>query len=83
MDVGLVAALNGDAIAESRASRIIVGTDLEVHLADALVRRWGEGTELGSSASWWFHPLLHNLHGPSTGELQESLNRIFSGIPIG
>ena len=78
-----VAALDGNAVAESSATRIIVGTDLEVHLADALAWRWGEGAELGSSAGWWFHPFCHHFHGPSTGELQESLNRIFPGIPIG
>ena len=69
----LVAALNGNAVAESRASGILVGADLEVHLADALAWRWREGTKLCASAGWRFHPLVHNLHGPSTGKLQKSL----------
>ena len=79
----LLAALDRNPVAESSSSGIFVGPDFEVHLADALACWWREGAELCARAGWRFHPLVHNFHGASTGKLQKSLNRIFTGLSIG
>ena len=56
-----VAALNGNAVTESSGGGIVVGSDPEIHLADAFARHLREGAEHPAGARGRLQLLIGHL----------------------
>ena len=71
-----VAALNGDPVTESSGLWILVGTDPEIHLADALARHLLEGAEHATGAQGRLQFFIGHLAVAAVAEFEEGWIRI-------
>ena len=71
-----VAALNGNAVTESSGLWILVGADLEIHLADALTRHLLEGAEHPAGAHGRLQLFISHLAVAAVAEFEEGLNGV-------
>ena len=75
-----VAALNGNAVTESSGGGIVVGSDPEIHLADALARHLREGAEHATRAHGRLKFFISHLAVAAVAEFEEGLDRIAAGV---
>ena len=80
-----IAGLHRDPVIESGTSRILIGSDFEIHLVYNLASDRGEWTKLCSDAHLRFHGLIHDFQIAAISELEIRLDwisprRTFGGI---